>query len=164
VAVTDADKEGFLRSERSLIQTIGRAARNVNGRVILYGDHVTDSMAKAISETERRRVIQAEYNKEHGIEPQTIVKKIARRLAEVYGFDILSEETDRPLLPAKTLEAIRKAPDKIEKEIDKLKKKMRQASNDLEFEAAAQIRDEIKRLQMMQLTLASQDDALESNE
>jgi excinuclease ABC subunit B len=160
VAVTDADKEGFLRSERSLIQTIGRAARNSKGRVILYGDHVTDSMKKAMSETERRRVIQAAYNAEHGIEPQTIQKKIARRLAEVYGFDIISDETDRPLIPAKTLEAIRKAPDKIDKEIEKLKKKMRQASNELEFEHAAQIRDEIKRLQMMQLTLTSQDDPL----
>jgi excinuclease ABC subunit B len=90
VAITDADKEGFLRSERSLVQTIGRAARNSDGSVILYADHVTESMEKAIRETARRRTIQEAYNKEHGITPQTIKKRVRESLMDIYG------ESDSP--------------------------------------------------------------------
>lgn len=160
VAITDADKEGFLRSERSLVQTIGRAARNDQGRVILYGDKVTASMRKAMDETARRRTLQEEYNRKHGITPKTIDKKIGRRLAEIYGFDLLTQDDGKSLLPKSTLEALHKSPDKLSKEIAKLRKKMREASDRLEFEEAARIRDEIKRMQMMQLTLGSADDAL----
>jgi excinuclease ABC subunit B len=134
VAILDADKEGFLRSETSLIQTIGRAARNVNGKVIMYGDVITDSMKKAIGETERRRKKQMEYNQKHGITPQTIKK-------EVRGItDQLREEKVKvDLLPLE--EAVRK--------IKELEKKMQQAAEDLEFERAAQIRDQIIELRKM---------------
>ena len=164
VAIMDADKEGFLRSERSLVQTIGRAARNVEGRVILYADKVTDSMKKAMSETDRRRALQQEYNKVHGITPKTVDKKIGRRLAEIYGFDLLTQDNGKALLPKSTLEALHKSPDKLTKEIAKLRKKMREASDRLEFEEAARIRDEIKRMQMLQLSLGSTDDALEESD
>jgi excinuclease ABC subunit B len=144
VGITDADKEGFLRSERSLIQTIGRAARNVNGRVILYADKQTDSIKKAIAETDRRRTIQTAYNVEHGITPQTIKKSIPKGLMEVYGKVAGGQ-------PAVALDKFIKYPEKIVAEIEKLKQKMKQASLDLEFEDAARYRDEIRRLQLMQL-------------
>ncbi len=153
VAITDADKEGFLRSERSLIQTIGRAARNINGRVILYGDRVTDSMKKAIDETNRRRKIQEDYNKAHGITPQTIKKKVGQRLSEIYGFDILQDENDETILSAKQLKALKEDPRKATKEAQLLRKKMKKAADNLDFEEAARIRDEVKRLEMIQLTL-----------
>ena len=143
VAITDADKEGFLRSERSLIQTIGRAARNVHGRVILYADTKTESIKKAMAETDRRRTIQTAYNKEHGITPQTIKKSIPKGLLEVYG-KVAGAKLDH-------LEKFIKYPEKIATEIEKLKQKMKQASLDLEFEEAAKYRDEIRRLQLMQL-------------
>jgi excinuclease ABC subunit B len=144
VGITDADKEGFLRSERSLIQTIGRAARNVNGRVILYADKQTDSIKKAIAETDRRRTIQTAYNVKHGITPQTIKKSIPKGLMEVYGKVAGGQ-------PAVALDKFIKYPEKIVAEIEKLKQKMKQASLDLEFEDAARYRDEIRRLQLMQL-------------
>jgi excinuclease ABC subunit B len=144
VGITDADKEGFLRSERSLIQTIGRAARNANGRVILYADTMTDSIKKAVAETDRRRTIQIAYNKEHGIIPQTIKKSIPRGLLEVY-----EKVQGAALAPA--MDKFIKYPEKILEEIVKLKSKMKQASLDLEFEEAARYRDEIRRLQLMQL-------------
>jgi len=144
VAITDADKEGFLRSERSLIQTIGRAARNVNGRVILYADHVTESMQKAMTETDRRRKIQMEYNKKHGIIPQTIKKSIPKGLLEVY-------EKVQGAAPGAAMDKFVKYPEKIAEEIEKLKKKMKKASQDLDFEDAARFRDDIRRLQLMQL-------------
>jgi excinuclease ABC subunit B len=144
VAITDADKEGFLRSERSLIQTIGRAARNAKGRVILYADTITDSIKKAMAETDRRRKIQAEYNRKHGITPQTIKKSIPKGLLEVYGKVAGGK-------PAIALDKFIKYPEKILTEIEKLKQKMKKASQDLEFEEAAQYRDEIRRLQLMQL-------------
>lgn len=143
VGITDADKEGFLRSERSLIQTIGRAARNANGRVILYADRQTDSIQKAMAETDRRRNIQLEYNKKHGITPQTIKKSIPKGLMEVYG----KVAGAPPALADKFI----KYPEKILEEIEKLKQKMKKASLDLEFEEAAQYRDEIRRLQLLQL-------------
>ncbi|MBY0386007.1 excinuclease ABC subunit UvrB, partial [bacterium] len=133
VGITDADKEGFLRSERSLIQTIGRAARNVNGRVILYADRQTDSIQKAVAETERRRNIQLAHNKKHGIIPQTIKKSIPKGLMEVYG----KVAGAQPALADKFI----KYPEKILEEIEKLKQKMKKASLDLEFEEAAQYRD-----------------------
>jgi excinuclease ABC subunit B len=153
VGITDADKEGFLRSERSLIQTIGRAARNLNGRVILYGDVITQSMAKAIGETERRRRIQQEYNEVHGITPQSIKKKIRDGLGEVFdgslsGGPLQGENRNQALINKFAHE-----PNKLTLEIDKLRARMKELSADLEFEEAAKVRDEIKRLQIMELNL-----------
>lgn len=149
VAVTDADKEGFLRSERALVQTIGRAARNVNGRVILYGDKVTDSMKRAIDETDRRRKIQVEHNKKHGITPQSVKKKLNKGLVEIYGLDEPTEN-DAYILNA-PLKKYRENPKAISKEIQRLRKEMKKASDKLEFEEAARIRDEIKRLEILEL-------------
>ena len=142
VAILDADKEGFLRSERSLIQTIGRAARNAEGRVIMYADTMTDSMQAAIRETERRRVKQEAYNVEHGITPQTIVKEIKDVLAAVLP-DAAS--TQNSGITGK------KDPTKMkrverEKLIRSLEKEMKEAAHRLEFEEAAQIRDAIMEL------------------
>jgi excinuclease ABC subunit B len=131
VAILDADKEGFLRSTRSLIQTCGRAARNVRGKVIMYADRVTHSMQQAISETERRRSIQMAYNKKHGITPQTIQKEI------VSIFDTLSSSGDKaPNRVSEPLEAYRTIAD-MEQSIQQLEKDMLQAARDLEFERAA---------------------------
>ena len=134
VAILDADKEGFLRSERSLIQTIGRAARNANGQVIMYADSVTPSMETAIKETERRRKIQLDYNKKHGITPQTIVKKVADVL-EISSHD-------------KTNEKLKKKLSKSQKNklIAELEKEMKAAAKLLEFEHAAFLRDKIEEL------------------
>lgn len=156
VAITDADKEGFLRSERSLIQTIGRAARNAEGRVILYAARMTKSMELAIRETDRRREIQKAYNEEHGITPQTVKRAVKGGLNEVYGFDS-GENTlqgKMALIQQKT-EEYRANPKAISKEIIKLKKKMKRASDKLEFEVAAQIRDDIKRLELIELGVMS---------
>ena len=148
VAITDADKEGFLRSERSLIQTIGRAARNIEGTVILYADTVTESIRKAVAETERRRKIQEEYNRQHGIEPQTIVKRISQGLGELFdGQPVIGQENPALGRYEKFLEK----PDTISLEVEKLKKKMRKLAADLQFEEAAKVRDEIKRLQILEL-------------
>ncbi|MBF0491739.1 MAG: excinuclease ABC subunit UvrB [Deltaproteobacteria bacterium] len=146
VAVLDADKEGFLRSARSLIQTFGRAARNASGQVILYADHLTDSMKQAMGETSRRRTIQEEYNKAHGITPTTIQKKIADLIQSVPEQDYVtvSLEEENTILKLK--------PEQIEKRIQKLKKQMQQAAKDMEFEEAARLRDEIKKLQMQELS------------
>ncbi|MBR3820902.1 MAG: UvrB/UvrC motif-containing protein, partial [Kiritimatiellae bacterium] len=129
VCILDADKEGFLRSETSLIQTIGRAARNVNGRVIMYADAITDSMQRAIDETNRRRTIQQTYNEEHGIEPQTIRSAI-RELLEV------TREPDS---------AADKSMDEEEKRmaIERIEEMMLDAANNLDFEKAAKLRDEM---------------------
>ena len=134
VAILDADKEGFLRSERSLIQTIGRAARNSEGYVIMYADSVTDSMRKAITETNRRREIQQKYNEEHGIVPKTIVKKVADVL-EISTHDNDSEIDERKLTKAQRLELI-----------ESLTKEMKAAAKLLEFEHAAFLRDKISKL------------------
>ena len=134
VAILDADKEGFLRSERSLIQTIGRAARNSEGTVIMYADSVTPSMERAISETERRRKIQEEYNREHGIIPTTITKNVAEIL------EISSHKDEKK--PKRKLNALEKR-----MEIEKLTKEMKAAAKLLEFEHAAFLRDKIKQLQ-----------------
>lgn len=135
VAILDADKEGFLRSETSLIQTIGRAARNAEGRVIMYADRETDSMKKAIGETERRRGIQAAYNKEHGITPQTI-KKAVRDLIKIStkaGSGMEDLEKDPEYMTK----------EELEKQIQKIMKRMNQASAELNFEAAAALRDQM---------------------
>ncbi len=154
VGITDADKEGFLRSERSLIQTIGRAARNSNGRVILYGDRVTDSMRKAMDETSRRREIQSAHNLRHGITPTTIKKKIKEGLGDLFDGSIsaykLNNERDKI---AETMKKFSKKPNAIQNELTKLKEKMKKLSADLEFEEAAKIRDEIKRLQILDLQM-----------
>jgi excinuclease ABC subunit B len=140
VAILDADKEGFLRSARSLIQTCGRAARNVRGKVIMYADRITNSMQQAISETERRRSIQMAYNTKHGITPQTIQKEI------VSIFDTLSSSTDKESNRVdEPLEAYRTIED-MEQSIQKLEKDMLQAARDLEFERAAKLRDRIQAL------------------
>ena len=134
VAILDADKEGFLRSERSLIQTIGRAARNAEGKVIMYADVVTDSMEKAITETERRRKIQQKYNEEHNITPQTIVKKVSDII------EISTHADDKKKPKSKLTKAER------EKMIEQLTKEMKAAAKLLEFEHAAYLRDKIKQL------------------
>lgn len=151
VAITDADKEGFLRSVRSLVQTIGRAARNAEGKVILYADKITDSMREAMDETARRREIQSEYNKKHGITPQTIKKHIQDGLHEIFEADYSTvplEEEDPDLVKYKEIVG---KPQKLSREVDKLRKKMREAADALEFEDAAKYRDEIKRLEMLDL-------------
>jgi excinuclease ABC subunit B len=140
VAVLDADKEGFLRSSGSLIQTSGRAARNVNGRVIMYADTVTDSIRAAISETDRRRAIQEAYNREHGITPQSIVKGIDELLSSVYERDYVTPTTSGA--PAKRFRSQRE----LDAYVTELKERMRAAAANLDFEKAAAIRDEIKRL------------------
>lgn len=151
VGITDADKEGFLRSERSLIQTIGRAARNINGRVILYADHQTESIKKAMGETERRRTKQQGYNKEHNITPVTIKKKILEGLGDMFDGSLGAKKlTNEPTL-AQRFEALSKQPNKIQKEIEKLRKQMKKAADNLDFETAAKTRDDIKRLQILEL-------------
>lgn len=137
VLILDADKEGFLRSERSMIQTIGRAARNANGRVILYADKITDSMKVAIEETSRRRALQEAYNQAHGITPKTILKKVAE---EIKATQEVSE------IPTLTKEVpLDKKGRKLH--LETLKRAMKQAAKNLEFELAAELRDEIARLE-----------------
>ena len=133
VAILDSDKEGFLRSETSLIQTIGRAARNSEGHVIMYADKVTDSMRKAIDETERRRKIQKEYNEEHGIVPKTIQKAVRDRIriSKKAGTDITEEEKDPESMSV----------EELQRHIAKMMKQMNQAAAELNFEKAAKLRD-----------------------
>ncbi|MDY3946562.1 MAG: excinuclease ABC subunit UvrB [Ezakiella sp.] len=135
VAILDADKEGFLRSETSLIQTVGRAARNVNGEVVMYADHITDSMQKTIDETNRRREIQAKYNEEHGIIPKSIVKDVREVIGIMKEKGIKKEEVE---------ELTR---DEILEIIKEYKSKMLEAAEKLEFETAAELRDEMKKWQ-----------------
>ena len=146
VAILDADKEGFLRSESSLIQTIGRAARNASGTAILYADRITDSMKRAIDETERRRAIQQDYNREHGITPQTIIKPIEATLVTAYEADYFKVPLE--------LEAFEDySRDKIDGTIARLEAEMRHAAKQMEFERAAELRDRIKYLRERELTM-----------
>ncbi len=136
VAILDADKEGFLRSERSLIQTIGRAARNTNGTVIMYADELTDSMEKAISETNRRRGIQEKYNEENGITPKTIQKSVRDNIAMTTVEDI-------------SVEYKLEKNENIEDVITELTDQMLQFAANMEFEKAAELRDKIKELEKL---------------
>ena len=140
VAICDADKEGFLRSHRSLIQTIGRAARNINGKVILYADKITNSIETALKETERRRNKQIKWNKENNIEPKSIIKNINN----IIDLDIKHEGHKE-----KTI--LKNSKHNINRHIKELKKKMLEAASELKFERAAQIRDEIKKLENNEL-------------
>jgi len=147
VAILDADKEGFLRSSRSLIQTFGRAARNINGRAILYADRVTDSMRGAISETARRRQLQQDYNQAHNITPQSIIKQIDEVLTSVYERDYLdytrvAEDKELYLSPLER-----------KQKIEQLEKWMKEAAKNLEFEKAAKLRDEIAKWKRRELEL-----------
>ena len=147
VAILDADKEGFLRSARSLIQTIGRAARNVNGTVILYGDSVTDSMRHAIGETDRRRALQGEFNYQHGITPQTVKKAIQESLIEAC-------EADYVTVPiAAEEEAEYRTAEDVARAAARLRKEMREAAQELEFERAAELRDRLQHLEARELEL-----------
>jgi len=146
VAILDADKEGFLRSERSLIQTIGRAARNVNGSVTLYADLVTDSMKRAMDETNRRRLLQADYNKKHGITPQTVVRSLGTPLVEVYEADYLT-------VPLAAEQGESYDPKEDPRLLERLRKQMKQAAASLEFEKAAELRDRIRRIEERELGL-----------
>ena len=147
VAIFDADKEGFLRSERSLIQTFGRAARNINGRVILYADKITPSMRSAMDETSRRRKIQEEYNKENGITPSTIKSKVKDILSSIYSADYY----DTNIASESTAEYV--APHEIPGKIKELRKEMDKAARKMEFERAAEIRDEIKKLEELEVKI-----------
>ncbi|MYG10945.1 MAG: excinuclease ABC subunit UvrB [Rhodobacteraceae bacterium] len=147
VAILDADKEGFLRSERSLIQTVGRASRNTEGKVIMFADKITRSMEAAISETERRREKQKKYNEEHGIVAQTVQKNISDAFAGVYSSDI---DANRITADLET----HKIGANLQAHLDDLWKQMYKAAENLEFEDAARIRDEIKRLETVELVLA----------
>ena len=148
VAILDADKEGFLRSETSLVQTIGRAARNADGRVIMYGDRITGSMQRAIDETTRRRDKQMAYNQEHGITPATVKKNVEDVLAGTFAGDtdqsrVTAKIDNKPLMGAN-----------LAAHLDGLRNEMNKAAENLEFEEAARIRDEIKRLETVELTIA----------
>ena len=147
VAILDADKEGFLRSETSLVQTIGRAARNADGRVIMYADRITGSMERALRETERRRNRQMAYNEEHGITPATVKKNVEDVLAGLYQGDVdmnrVTATVDAPMVGAN-----------LQAHLDGLRVDMRKAAENLEFEEAARLRDEVKRLEAVDLAVS----------
>ncbi|MDQ3820735.1 MAG: UvrB/UvrC motif-containing protein, partial [Acidobacteriota bacterium] len=146
VAILDADKEGFLRSDRSLIQTIGRAARNANGKAILYADKITDSMRRAIDETNRRRSIQEAYNREHGIVPQTIIKPVEATLVTAY-------EADYFKVPLNLDEYDEYTRENLDATIARMETEMREAARRFEFERAAELRDRIKYLRERELQM-----------
>jgi excinuclease ABC subunit B len=150
VAILDADKAGYLRSHRSLIQTAGRAARNVRGRVLFYGDVITDSMRQAMTETGRRRAIQAAYNEAHGIVPASIHKAVlALEYAEA------SVEPEQLTLAAETSVEYAERDEAVEQQICRLELEMKAAAKDLEFERAATIRNRIRALRLRELELKS---------
>ncbi|HRE48518.1 MAG TPA: excinuclease ABC subunit UvrB [Aggregatilineales bacterium] len=159
VAILDADKEGFLRSDTSLIQTIGRAARHVNGQVIMYADRMTDSMRRALEETTRRRAIQEAYNQEHGITPQTIIKEVRdltdRVKAQVAESDQRAKDSDQDIQPQDLSKA------ELDKLVRELEKAMKQAAKDLEFEKAAALRDQVIELRRI-MVLKADDESLQA--
>lgn len=144
VAILDADKEGFLRAERSLIQTIGRTARNAEGRAILYADHITGSMRRAMDETQRRRDKQIAYNEEHGITPQTIKKAVADVMR--HGYEDYTQAREKKKIAELGEDYARMSASQLAREIDKLEKQMFQHAENLEFEEAGRIRDQISRI------------------
>jgi excinuclease ABC subunit B len=147
VAILDADKEGFLRSKTSLIQTIGRAARNVDGKAILYADKMTNSMKGAIEETSRRRERQVAWNASQGITPESIKKNIHNVMESVY------ERGDRVVVASAGQGALGMSPAELQKHIKKLEAQMKKAASDLDFENAARLRDEIRQLEAVDLGL-----------
>jgi excinuclease ABC subunit B len=160
VAVMDADKEGFLRSRSSLIQVVGRAARNVDGRVIFYADRMTASMQACIDETERRRTIQIAYNTEHGIEPKSIIKALPVDLRKLYGLDTEEESAAATGTQVDLKELGVNSVAELEALIKKKQKDMKKYAADLEFERAADLRDEVSKLREAMLALAGDSDAL----
>jgi len=155
VAILDADKEGFLRSERSLIQTIGRAARHLNGSAIMYADRVTDSMKRAIAETDRRRQKQVAYNIAHGITPKGVSKRIKDMIEGVYD-----PSTQRDLKAAEKLATYGAMNEKdLMRELKRVEKAMHDAARNLEFESAAQLRDQLKELKELAFGVAEGDQA-----
>ena len=146
VAILDADKEGFLRSAGSLIQTIGRAARHINGRAVLYADRVTASMKQAMDETDRRRIVQRQYNEANNITPESILKPVDMSLARIVEADYLPipAEEDDVELPS--------SPEEMAKLVERLETQMREAAQKFEFERAATLRDRIKSLRTGELS------------
>lgn len=160
VGILDADKEGFLRSRTSLIQTVGRAARNAQGRVLLYADKKTDSIEATLNETNRRREIQVKYNLENDITPQTIIKKIPEQLRKIYNLDSSVDQDDLELKIERALDgiddrSILTQPRKLEKHVKRLTKAMQKASQQLEFEQAAALRDQINLLKEVAIQVSS---------
>ncbi len=154
VAILDADKEGFLRSDRSLIQTCGRAARNVDGTVIMYADAVTGSMQRTIDETLRRRALQQEFNEEHGIVPKTIVSAVKDTIHQYLrdaGYDF--GNAGKGLQPVAEEELFYGSIKELEKEIGKLEDQMHAAARELAFEEAARLRDRIKALRKLEIEI-----------
>ena len=152
VAILDADKEGFLRSETSLIQTIGRAARNVDGRVILYADRITGSMERAMAETQRRREKQEAYNAEHGITPESVRRDIKDIIESPYE----SRALDKLTAPGMKEESRPFVGTNFQAALKDLESRMREAAANLEFEQAAKLRDEIKHMKLMDLEFANE--------
>jgi excinuclease ABC subunit B len=147
VGILDADKEGFLRSERSLIQTIGRAARNIRGRVLLYADKQTESIQLAVGETNRRRAVQTAYNAEHGITP----KSASRTILDIQPAEPIPQKGRKqvPAIDLKTIDDLQT----LRSAIEKLRGEMRQAAADLEFERAAALRDKARELEQLELQM-----------
>ncbi|MFT5726392.1 MAG: excinuclease ABC subunit B [Desulforhopalus sp.] len=154
VAILDADKEGFLRSERSLVQTCGRAARNVDGLVIMYGDNITGSMKYTIEETERRREIQKEYNRQNGIIPKTIISAVKDTMQQhLKNSGYVADDFEEGMLEAAEVMPFFETIKDLEKEIKKLEKEMQQAAKELAFEKAADLRDRIKKMRLLEIEI-----------